>query len=269
MRANEVGQTLLNVPMGEMISSMASAIAQAQWDLNKSSLVSAEFMSGSRIVRDLDSGLPLDEGTGQPIDDDNAGMPMIQDTRVHFGYSYLPDQEGNLTRVPQRVSMLELGFAPVFYQFVDTIIEVKIAVSMQSKTDRKTQHKTDTKSTSYTSRFSWGRFGFVATGGPRAVATSVDANYANSYQYSVEGASLLRTKLAPVPPPSILEERIRSIVEQEAAFSAAYLRQVDLLNEIKALEAKNGKSQQEEEDLTAKKKELDEVKKDFASRLQQ
>ncbi len=31
-------------------------------------------------------------------------------------------------RVPTRLSMLELGFAPVFYQFVDTIIEVKIAI---------------------------------------------------------------------------------------------------------------------------------------------
>lgn len=268
MRANDVGQTLLNVPMGEMISSMATAIAQAQWDLNKSSIVSAEYMSGSRIVRDLDSGIPLEEGTGQPIDENNAGVPMVQDTRVHFGYSYLPDEHGNLTRVPQRVSMLELGFAPVFYQFVDTIIEVKIAVSLQSTTTRKTTRKTQSKSSSNRRRYHWGRFGFYSTGGPKAVATSVDANYSNTYQYSVEGASLLRTKLAPVPPPSVLEERIRSIVDQEAAFAAAYLRQVDLLNEIKLLEAKQ-RTPEEQAELNDKKKELDDIKRDFAARLQQ
>ena len=30
--------------------------------------------------------------------------------------------------LPSRVSMLELGFSPTFYQFVDTIIEVKISI---------------------------------------------------------------------------------------------------------------------------------------------
>jgi hypothetical protein len=49
------------------------------------------------------------------------------------------------------------------------------------------------------------------------VSTSqVDASYSAKYSYSAEGASLLRTKLAPVPPPPVLEERVRRMMEEDA-----------------------------------------------------
>jgi hypothetical protein len=44
-------------------------------------------------------------------------------------------------------------------------------------------------------------------------AASVNATYSNKYSYTAEGSSLLRTKLTPVPPPAILEERIRQLME--------------------------------------------------------
>ena len=52
----QVGQELLNVPMGEMVKSMALSIAKAQWQLDKSSMTVAELMSGQHILRDLDTG---------------------------------------------------------------------------------------------------------------------------------------------------------------------------------------------------------------------
>jgi len=45
--------------------------------------------------------------------------------------------------------------------------------------------------------------------------TPVDATYSSKYSYSAEGASLLRTKLVPVPPPPVLEERIRRLLQDE------------------------------------------------------
>ncbi|WVM90436.1 hypothetical protein UMZ34_09950 [Halopseudomonas pachastrellae] len=45
----------------------------------------------------------------------------------------------------------------------------------------------------------------------------MDASYASKYSYSAEGSSLLRTKLSPVPPPPILEERIRAMMEEAEA----------------------------------------------------
>ena len=43
--------------------------------------------------------------------------------------------------------------------------------------------------------------------------STVSAAFASKYQYSAEGSSLLRTKLVPVPPPAILQERMRRLAE--------------------------------------------------------
>jgi hypothetical protein len=45
--------------------------------------------------------------------------------------------------------------------------------------------------------------------------TPVDATYTSKYNYSAEGSSLLRTKLVPVPPPSVLQDRIRALMDKQ------------------------------------------------------
>ena len=99
--ARNSGRDLLNVPMGEMISSMALAIADAQYDLDSASIRVAQLMGGR-----------------MPVFDDEGKQTGEDDTRVYFGL----DDDGQ----PQKVSMLELGFSPTFYQFTNNIIEVKI-----------------------------------------------------------------------------------------------------------------------------------------------
>lgn len=212
-----VGQELLNVPMGEMISSMALAIADAQWQLDKSSVVVTELMSGQRLLRDLDSGVLMD------ADGKATGIPTVIDSRVYFGYEY--DSGGN--KIPQKLSMMELGFVPNFYQFVDTIIEVKIAVSVRGETEQSTEISNSNSSSSSSSSSNGTRYwwwgGYNSNRHSRTVTartSSVDANYSSKYSYSVEGASLLRTKMVPVPPPSILEERVRQLIELEAVYAA-------------------------------------------------
>lgn len=132
---------------------------------------------------------------------------------------------GGGKRVPRKLSMIELGFTPNFYQFIDTIIEIKIVVNMvESKETSKTQtEKTVAQkqsSTEYSSRghgWSWWR---PRTSSYRrkesaVITKTVDPAMANKFSYSVEGSSLFRTKLVPVPPPTILEERIRLLMETE------------------------------------------------------
>lgn len=148
-----IGQELLDVPINEMIKSMAEGIADAQYRLDRTSIQIAQMMSG-----------------------------VNEDDRVYFG--------------KKKYSLLELGFTPTFYQFVDTLIEVKISISMKR-----------------TAEFSSSAGASVSY---RSYSASVNASYSNKYSYSVEGSSLLRTKLVPVPPPSILEERIRAMIEEEA-----------------------------------------------------
>ena len=221
-----IGRELLNVPMGDMIRQMAFAIAEAQIKLDESSIEVAEMMGGLRTVYDDEGNIAFD------------------DSRIFFGHEYMtPSEADSLValdpgygeivtaakkhqtdngqiRVPTRLSMLELGFTPVFYNFVDTIIEVKIAIKITRSSERSSTSSNKTTKNSASKKGS-GLFGKVFGGrdsNRASVSTSqVDASYASKYSYSAEGSSLLRTKLSPVPPPPILEERIRAMMEEAEA----------------------------------------------------
>ena len=255
-----IGQELLNVPMGEMIRSMAMSIADAQWELDKSSTVVTELMSGQRMLRDLETGeiysgttsvawfdsvsnsyvtRDLRTGAEKHVENDTVN-PTIIDSRIEFGYTYVTDSDGkNPKRIPQRVSMMELGFTPTFYQFVDTIIEVKIAIKITQNNENSTNHKRMYTTTDRD--YGWRRYynrgwrSYYGYGNRTTATTSqVDANYANRYSYSVDGASLLRTKLVPTPPPAILEDRIRALMEEEQAYRESLTKpDIDALNAAK------------------------------------
>ena len=113
-----MGNAVTSVPIGEMVRAMAMAVADAQFELDKTSMIAAEFMSGHRPLRDPQTGKYL-------LDDENR--PLVESSLVQFGYTL--DADGK--RVPNMVSMMELGFVPTFYQFVDTVIEVKLALRVQ------------------------------------------------------------------------------------------------------------------------------------------
>ena len=231
-----IGQELLNVPMGDMIRQMAFAIADAQCQLDENSINTAEMMGGLTTVYDEEGNVSFDDSrvffgyeymtvgealafaavddaiSGQLGDDVIKLHEVVTKLKTDGGYS--DDDE---IRVPTRISMMELGFTPTFYQFVDTIIEVKIAIRI-TRTREYTwgSKKTDTnKSNSYRRRRSfWGTS--RNSGSSSSVSTSqVDASYSSKYSYTAEGASLLRTKLSPVPPPPVLEDRVRSLMQNE------------------------------------------------------
>jgi hypothetical protein len=140
-----------------------------------------------------------------------------------------------IIRVPTRLSMMELGFTPTFYQFVDTIIEVKIAIKMTrtrefSRTTSNASSSSDSSSRRSRRGGLWSIFSGRSSsnyGRSNQVQTSqVDATYSAKYSYTAEGASLLRTKLVPVPPPAILEERIRGFMALEDELRRARLTEL-------------------------------------------
>lgn len=250
-----IGQELLNVPMGDMIRQMAFAIADGQTKLDENSINSAEMMGGLTTVYDAEGNVSFDdsrvffgyeymtiaEAVAYAIMDDAVTgnvdegeavklldllKKVVKDLHgIDLGAGANPadgltdDQKQLEIRVPTRLSMMELGFAPTFYQFVDTIIEVKIAIKItRTREYSRTRTKKDSSvdSSSKRKRSFWGtsRSGSYS----RDVATSqVDATYSNRYSYSAEGASILRTKIVPVPTPSALEDRIQSFMETEEA----------------------------------------------------
>jgi hypothetical protein len=104
----------------------------------------------------------------------------------------------------EQLSMLELGFTPSFYHFSDTIVEVKISIKIALEVASSVS--------TFNASFQSGFTGFYCG----ASVSAVSASFANKYNYSAEGSSLLRTKIAPVPPPALLEQRLKKLIETQA-----------------------------------------------------
>lgn len=223
--ANEVGLEARNVAgamtsmrIDELISNLAIGIARGQMQLDQVCMEIAQFMG---------------------------------DAQVAFGKRAGSEE-------PDLLSLIELGFAPNFYQFVDTILEVRVAVSSQFEETREydytqgNQYESEYNSQSqYESKgaysyggarwggsgssWRWGSgssywyggsyHGYSGAGSSRYAAsssyknknvsvTTVDAKYASTYNYAVEGSSLIKSKIVPIPPPQVFEEIVRAKVQE-------------------------------------------------------
>jgi len=175
-----IGTELLNAPFPEMIKTLGVSIAEAQYELDLVSMKIARLMAGYAPDPEPEDGAaPPPSGTPE-----RTKLVPLGD-----GKSY---------------SLLELGFTPTFYQFVDTLIEIKISISMSRETNFNTSSTTVNANVK-------GSVGFFSASASMRVST-VSASFASKYQYSAEGSSLMRTKLVPVPAPALLEERIRAMI---------------------------------------------------------
>lgn len=153
-----VGQELLNVPFADMVLNLASAIAEGQFKLDQISCQIAKMMGDPKQYP-----IYLPKLDAQNTDSSKENEESYEVT-----------------------SMIGAGFQPTFYQFTDTIIEVKMAITM-------TQSRDVSVSTS-------------AKGGFGCFSASVNASYSSKYSYSVEGSSLIRTKITPVPTNAFLQK---------------------------------------------------------------
>lgn len=165
-----IGQELLNAPFPQMVSSLGVAIANAQFNLDQVSVRIAQQMAGFKI-----------NGSGELVADESALVLL---------------KEGE-----PKVSLLALGFTPTFYQFVETHLEFKMAISMKTSTE-----------VSVGASISASYFGLVSA--------SVNASYAQKYQYESSGSSAMRTKLVTVPSPAMFEQRLKQLIENEEEESA-------------------------------------------------
>lgn len=166
-----IGQQLLDVPFGEMISSLGIAIAQAQQALDTNSI---------NILKQMG-------------EKDTVSLPFCT---VEY-----KDNKVIIDDKPLETSMIGAGFQPTFYQFAETIIEVKIAINMSYEREYgvKSSVETSTKDARRSKK---------EAKKPIARTTTVDASYSSKYNYSAEGSSLLRTRLVPVPPNTTIADII-------------------------------------------------------------
>lgn len=158
---SSVGAELLNAPFPQMVRELGVGIAEAQFALDQVSIKITQLMAGYKL-----------NDQGNLVADNSSFIKLTAN-----GESY---------------SLLALGFTPTFYQFVDTVIELKMAVSMTQSSEVSLSSKANVL--------------FVA---------SVNASYSQKYQYSVEGSSLMRTKLVTVPAPAALERIIQTELQSD------------------------------------------------------
>ena len=178
-----IGQELQNVPFGELVGSVGVALAEAQYRMDLVGMRIAQMMSGS--YEELDA----------------EGAVTTHDTRVTFGPEQ-KDATGATIAGSNRFSLLELGFTPTFYQFVDTVVEVKVSITINLTDERETVEK----SGSFEGKAK------IFKGELDIKTSSVSASYAAKYDYRAEASSMVRTKIVPLPPPAVLEERIRQYI---------------------------------------------------------
>jgi len=197
---DSVGQALLEVPFGDMIREMALAIAESQIALDMNSVQVAQTLAATQ----LEAG---------------SVVMYIEET---------VDADGNVTATDlvtndKPMSLLTYGLEPRFYEFTESIIEVKMAITM--KREYSTEIKFGSKfSLSSTTKIS-GKYssGFLASllfGKLKvkaentttvAYSSTFDAKYKSKYSFEASGTSLLRTTLKPVPAPGRLIPTIKVI----------------------------------------------------------
>lgn len=173
-----VGRDLLDVPFPQMIYSMAQAIAKSQLALDTSSIKTLETLADTKFdwIPEITEVLYPKPIT---ITSSNAPAGLIV-TGVGV------DLE---TPQPTKLTLLQAGINPTFYQFTDSTIEVKMSITSTTSSENSLDVGVDV-SASFN--------GFFASG---SVSSHVNYHTANKYSYSVTGSSSLSTTLKPVPPP--------------------------------------------------------------------
>lgn len=161
-----IGQELLNAPFPEMVQNLGVGIAEAQYALDRVSIGIAQMMGGFKY-----------DDKGNFVRDDGALVKLSANS--------------------EPVSLLALGFTPTFYQFVETQIELKMAITMSRSREAGAQLKVKGRAP----------FGLYSA--------SVNASYSQKYQYEANGSSEMRTKLVTVPAPVVFEQRVKELLALE------------------------------------------------------
>lgn len=182
VQASDVGTLLANVHFDTLLTNVGVAIAKAQAAMDDESI---------RILGEMC--------------EKEVSLPALQISK------------GKLSDHPITTTMIGAGFQPTFYQFAETIIEIKMTINLTTEsTEEKTvsgeEKKEETTSIEKRTSYRYRIFGRrnTTTSKTRTVVTTtpIDATYTNKYTFNQEGSSLLRTRLVPVPPNTIIQRQL-------------------------------------------------------------
>lgn len=178
-----VGQDLLDVPFPQMVLSLAMAISKGQLAMDRTSLDTLGMLARTNFdwVPEVTEVLEPGDVTTYSTKDADGNITQTPVTGVKASYSSAP---------PLSLNMLQAGILPTFYQFTESIIEVKMSISSKTETSSELEAGASL-SVSASYLFASATF-----------SSHVNYKTASKYSYSVDGSSLLRTTLKPAPPPT-------------------------------------------------------------------
>jgi hypothetical protein len=199
-----IGQELLDVPFPDMIYKMANAIAQSQRRLDKASLDTARALAKAKVKVIPDIYEIVEKKKISDMLDAGSTLPAgVSDT----------DTIAVRTETAKAIDMtlMQAGLLPTFYQFTESLIEVKISISHRSSSSREfeagAEFEISTEAEAHGGLFGFGASASVST----TFASHVNYKSSSTYDYSAEGSSLLRTTLKPVPAPPRIIPRIVTV----------------------------------------------------------
>lgn len=200
-----IGQELLDVPFPEMIYKMANAIAQGQRRLDKSSLDTARALARARVkvipdIYEIVENKKLSDTLEAGVTLPGADTGDVDTIAVRTESAKAVD-----------MTLMQAGLLPTFYQFTESLIEVKISISHRTSSSREfeagAEFEINTEAEAHGSLFGFGGSASVST----TFASHVNYKSSSTYDFSAEGSSLLRTTLKPVPPPPRIIPRIVTV----------------------------------------------------------
>jgi len=170
-----VGQELLDVPLPDMVTKLALGIAAAQRALDENSVETAKELA----------------------DEENAieVVPALTETI---------DEKGEVTfksANPVKMTLLQVGLNPTFYQFAETTIEVTMDIKTTTSTETSVKVGIQAKA------------GFAMW----SASVNVDVAFNRKFQKEVHGTSKLFVKMTPVPPPPRLFPEVTVVDNRKPA----------------------------------------------------
>jgi hypothetical protein len=172
-----VGADLLAVPFPKMVLSLAQAIAKGQMALDLASLNTLKVLANTKFdfIPEFTEVL-----TPKPLPPIVTPGGTVTPTGVDVTFTKSP---------AVKLTMIQAGILPTFYQFTESIIEVKMSISSKAETSSEFEFGASVEASA---DFFFGSASF---------SSHVNYKSSNTYSYSAEGSSLLRTTLKPTPPP--------------------------------------------------------------------
>ena len=178
-----MGADLLAVPFPKMVLSLAQAISKGQLALDQASLNTLKVLAKTKF-----DYIPEITEVLSPSEDINAGGVTVTGVDVEL-----------ITPRALKLTLLQAGIVPTFYQFTESVIEVKMSISSKVESQSEFEFGIETEASA----------GFLFASG--SVSSHVNFKTSNTFSYSAEGSSLLRTTLKPTPPPARMMPRFITV----------------------------------------------------------